>query len=334
MTNWRRRGEGAAEGAAVGVGGAGAVAGLRTLPKARSLAAHSDQAQRNTWKAAGKKMPPEVGAKLKVGQKAFVRQATMNSALKAPKAGPALAGAAIGAVVLRRKKKVEKRYMDQAEINHRKKVQGISSQVGGTLGLTALGGTMLASRGGRNMMRKVPKLKEHVNAPKPKDHDEDKIKAAVTPLLAGGAGLGGASAFNFAAYTKAEAKQRKRKQPMAKYDLEFPLASEVGIAKRYYDPEEKRLKRAEHYQVGSGVVAGGLAGLAVNQGKKAHGEGLGKLTPVNQHASAGKHMRVTGKGLRHAGKSGALAAAAGGALYAGKKIGEKKRNGNSWDSYH
>src|SRR6478609_4041632 len=103
-----------------------------------------------------------------------------------------------------------KELMSDAEIRRRKKLQATSSKVGGTIGLTALGGTLVASRGGRNTLRKIPKLKGHLAAPPPKDPNRDKIKGAITPLLATGAGIGGVSAFNFAAYTNAESRKRKQ----------------------------------------------------------------------------------------------------------------------------
>ena len=102
-----------------------------------------------------------------------------------------------------------KRIMSDAEIRRRKHLQGTISQTTGTLGLTALGGTLLASRGGRNTLRKIPQLKNKIKAPPAKDPDRDKIKGAVTPILATGAGLGGLGAFNFAAYTNAESRKRK-----------------------------------------------------------------------------------------------------------------------------
>ena len=112
-----------------------------------------------------------------------------------------------------------KRAMSDTEIRHRKKVQAGVSQAGGVLGLTALGGTLAASRGGRTALRKIPQLKPHIKAPAPKDPNRDRIQGAVTPVLATSAGLGGLGAFNFAAYTKAESRKRKAavpKEPMKK----------------------------------------------------------------------------------------------------------------------
>lgn len=245
----------------------------------------------------------------------------------------ATAAGAVGGIHVRNKRheKVHKRSMSQAEINRRKKVQGLSSQVGGTLGLAALGGTLLATKRGSSATKAAFKSvgRERPTFLKPK-----RINAKIAPVLATSAGIGGASAFNFAAYTKAEAKQRKKKVPVMKYDpyeIEFPLASEVGIAKRYYDPEEKRMKRADNLQAGANVAGGAAAVGAVHQGSKAAKKI--KLVAINQHPNAGKEFRVPLKGAGHAGKAAGLAAGAAGAVYAGKKIRDKTRNGNSWDIY-
>ena len=112
--------------------------------------------------------------------------------------------------------------MSDAEIKRRKKIGSHLSQAGGAVGLTALGGTLLASRGGRNAMRAIPKLKPHVAAPKTLKPDRDRIQGVVNPLLATGAGLGGVGAFNFASYTGAEARKRTM-TPAVKKNLEPPI---------------------------------------------------------------------------------------------------------------
>lgn len=106
--------------------------------------------------------------------------------------------------------KKPKKLMSDAEMRRRKKIQGTISQTTGALGLAALGGTLAASRGGRNTLRKIPRLKTKIKAPPPKDPDRDKIKGATVPILATSAGLGGAGSFNFAAYTNAESRKRNQ----------------------------------------------------------------------------------------------------------------------------
>lgn len=107
------------------------------------------------------------------------------------------------------------RLMSDAELRRRKKLQGHISVTTGTLGLTALGGTLLATKSGSKATkatfaaigRKRPALL------KPK-----KLKQHTAPILAAGAGIGGAGSFNFASYTNAESRKRKQLTPVKKND--------------------------------------------------------------------------------------------------------------------
>ena len=121
-----------------------------------------------------------------------------------------------------------KELMSDAELRRRKRVQGHLSQTTGALGLAALGGTIAASRGGRNALRKIPALRSKVRAPKPLDPNRDKIKGAVTPVLATSAGLGGLGAFNFAAYTNAESRKRTMVKKTNDEPLEMGFYGEEG----------------------------------------------------------------------------------------------------------
>lgn len=127
------------------------------------------------------------------------------------------------------------RIMSDAEIRRRKKAQAVLSETTGGLGLAALGGTLAASTRGRNTLRKIPKLKEKVAAPKPKDPNRDKIKDATTPILATAAGLGGIGSFNFGMYTNAESRKRgpRQPQPVKKSSVPEPMFSEIGKAVDY-----------------------------------------------------------------------------------------------------
>ena len=185
-----------------------------------------------------------------------------------------------------------KRIMSDAEIKRRKKIGSHLSQAGGAVGLTALGGTLLASRGGRNAMRAIPKLRPHVAAPKTLKADRDKIQGVVNPLLATGAGLGGVGAFNFASYTGAEARKRTM-TPAVKKSLDSGLEMgyfgeeghplklpeiEVAFEKAWepsagkFDSEKSRGKRAKGYEAGAYGVAGGAGAYsghqAIKTGKK------------------------------------------------------------------
>ena len=105
--------------------------------------------------------------------------------------------------VKRRKKvsKAAKPVQSDASIRRRKKLQGNISIAGGTLGLTALGlkGGSVARAGGRaGKLLKITPNKKLSN----------KLKDASTGVTTLGAGIGGLGAYNFASYTKAEARKR------------------------------------------------------------------------------------------------------------------------------
>lgn len=145
---------------------------------------------------------------------------------KGAKAGAVAAGAGIGAGLAALKKdKVKKaRSMSDAELRHRKKIQGRISQTTSTLGLTGVGiggAAVLASKkpGALRAMQKLPKAK-NLSADKLKD-------AGLYTSLASG-GIGGVGGYNFAAYTNAES---KRKQPVRKSEegfLDTPVFGETN----------------------------------------------------------------------------------------------------------
>lgn len=116
-----------------------------------------------------------------------------------------------------------------ASIRRRKKIQGNISIAGGTLGLTALGakGGSVALAGGR--AGRLLKVKANHQM-------SQKLKDASTGLTTLGAGIGGLGAYNFASYTKAEARKRPR-QAVKKNSgglMDFGLSGvEQGSAERY-----------------------------------------------------------------------------------------------------
>lgn len=260
--------------------------------------------------------------------------------------------------------------MSDAELRRRKKLQGKISQTTGALGLGALGATMVASRGGRNTLRRIPQLKGVLKKPPPKDPDRDRIKGGITPVLATSAGLGGLGAFNFAAYTNAESRKRqtmakkpikKSKGPSSAVDEMAPTFGEVAKAwtpqTTPYDPEKKRIKRGEIAQGAVYGAGGGLlgaaavdAGKAGNYKRKAK-EGLkapAKLkamdeAPMAARPPSDKKYRAAEKSIkqmarhhklagRHIRTSGKLAAVGAATVGAGEVI-RRKRKSESWQPY-
>ena len=222
--------------------------------------------------------------------------------------------------------------MSDAEIRRRKKVQGHISQATGALGLAALGGTIAASRGGRNTLRKIPKLEPHIKAPKPKDPDRDKIKGAVTPVLATSAGLGGIGAFNFGAYTNAESRKRTPVKKNNVFENEG-VFGEIGKSANYeaeiakvgdwktIDQREQTQRRDRKGMraagagagVGAGLVALGYHDTGDKQKYKAAGNALKEVKDLHArkeftNKGAAKAVgqvasRTTGS-LSHSGKIG------------------------------
>lgn len=229
------------------------------------------------------------------------------------------------------------RSMSNTELQTRKYVQPRVSEVTGTLGLAALGGTLLATkRGGRATKAAFNALgRKRPAVLKPKN-----IRRHMAPMLATSAGVGALGALNSAAIGRQETRKKK---PVFKksYSLEMNSPNEIGIGKRYieelekrdksrgfYDSEANREKRAGRYQAVSNVGSGALAAGAVSQARK--GKKLVKLKALNQHK---KVFQVETKALGHVGRAGALGAGAAGAAYAGHKIGERRKSGSSWDRY-
>ena len=260
------------------------------------------------------------------------------------------------------------RIMSDAEIRRRKKTQGHVSQATGALGLAALGGTLAASRTGRGQLRKIPALKNKIAAPPPKDPNRDRIQGAITPVLATSAGLGGASSFNFAAYTGAESRKRKQAVPApVKKDIGMDMGYfgeeghpvklpeiKVPIEKAWepvassYSPEGSRKKRAKAYETGALVGAGAGGAVAASQGTKAVQAGkkvkvvpnAAQLKPVKEgsnlvtrHGKSFKALDIDTlkPALKHGGKAAAGVAAVGAATYGHKKL--KEKQSGSWQSY-
>lgn len=263
--------------------------------------------------------------------------------------------------------------MSDAELRRRKRLQGHLSQTTGTLGLAALGGTLAASRGGRTALRKIPQLERRIKAPAPKDPDRDKIKGAVTPVLATSAGLGGLGAFNFAAYTNAESRKRQQLAPkkpvrkgmdmpieMGHYGEEgrpvLPTMIEAEIEKAWtpvasnFNSERSRQKRGKAYEGAALVGAGAGGAYTAHHGMHAaHAAGKVKpqeMTPVLERTNkAGQKYKI---GLGSQGEAAipvkslkalkshggkALAGAAAVGAAAGAHSALKRKRHGSWQPY-
>lgn len=131
--------------------------------------------------------------------------------------------------------------MSDAEMKRRKKLQSHISIAGGTLGLGALaarGGAGLAGGGKLARLAKVPG-----GSPKL----ATKLKDLSTGLTTAGAGIGGAGAYNFAAYTNAES--RKRVQKNYGGTMDFGLDSvQQGDASRLEEVSKKDWMNISEHQ--------------------------------------------------------------------------------------
>ena len=253
------------------------------------------------------------------------------------------------------------RIMSDTEIKRRKKLQGHISQATGALGLTALGGSLLATKNGGNLTQGAFRAigRERPAALKPK-----KLSQHTAPVLATSAGIGGAGSFNFASYTNAESRKRKMATPVKKeYGMDMGYFGEEGhpltheeieaeIEKAWtpsasnFDSERSRHRRNDVYQ-GGAIAAGGAGGAyAAKHTAKAvkhRGSLKPKVMSEVQHRvnSAGQSYKIALgsagekaiplKGLKHAGKAGLGLAAVGGAAATHSAIKRKKNSG--WQSY-
>jgi hypothetical protein len=254
------------------------------------------------------------------------------------------------------------RLMSDAEIKRRKKLQGHISQATGALGLTALGGTLLATKRGGKASSAAFKA---VGTKRPKALHPKKLKGHTAPILATSAGIGGLGAFNFAAYTGAESRKRNMTKPVKKSyetiemgfygeeghpvklpEIKVPIEKAWSPSASNYDSERKREGRNKVYEAGalSGAGLGGAA--AAHYGIKA-GKSASKLkgkemaptgtsptgrkvayTTKAEHAVSAKHLKALGK---HGGKATAGVATVGAAALAHGAI--KRRREGSWQPY-
>jgi|SRR5262245_6448818 len=224
-----------------------------------------------------------------------------------------------------------KRIMSDTEIRRRKKLQGHISQTTGTLGLASLGAFAAAKVPGTKIANKTPKLRRVMNRIPTK-----KAETAALGLSTASGGIGGAGAYNFAAYTGAESRKRKQAMPVTK--AWQPSASK-------FDSENSRRRRSVGYEVGAGAAAAGTGGAAVrnlHQGISLRGQAVERETrhlrrqashsePFPQVTRSGaKARRASAIKLKRGGKLAAVSAA-GVATAAG--IHHQRRKGGSWETY-
>lgn len=232
------------------------------------------------------------------------------------------------------------------QIAQRKKVQSAVSQTTGGLGLAALGGTLLATKRGGKASNAAFRA---AGKTRPKSLAPENLKEKTAPLLATSAGIGALGSFNFASYTKAEA---KKKPGVVKKSMDMePLAGEVGIAKnwqpqaRNYNSEKNRDRRGAAYTAALGAGAGAAAGNATFEGVRA-GSNLrsartgpdaylaGKKNPTKGQKAYAKGMRTKSlKAAKVAGKKAGVSAGVAAAVGGAAALSDHKRRKGSWTTY-
>jgi hypothetical protein len=230
--------------------------------------------------------------------------------------------------------------LSPTEIKQKKRTQSRISQTTGALGLAGLG-AFAASKAPKSqkMVRAIPRLKRL---------NTKKAENASLGLSTASAGVGGIGSFNFAQYTRAEADKGRRVKKNFYGGIEMPELPVEGINKAY-DPEEKRMKRADAYSNATTALAGAATAGAAQQGRQAY-RGARRIKVMPNSAQLKEVKDKGGKTthrygarfnaldydvvkptLKSGGRAALLAGAAGGSLYAGKKVREKKKT--TWSPY-
>lgn len=134
------------------------------------------------------------------------------------------------------------------DVKHRRAVQGALSIGTATIGLAALG-----AKGGSMALKKYPKTMKSVRGlpSKIRNVNSDSLNSASVTLTTGGAGLGGASGYHFAALQRAENKAEKER--------------EGRVYKSAFGPVHKAdSAQAGEYALYGGGLAGAAGGLAAS----------------------------------------------------------------------
>ena len=196
------------------------------------------------------------------------------------------------------------RPMSDREIRSRKRVQSGVSQATGALGLTALGGTLLATKRGSAATKGAFKAmgRERPEGLKPKN-----LRRKTAPILATSAGIGGLGSFNFASYTRGEAQKGKRntvKKNLSAFGVEHGSGE---VSKKKDKPSSGKMSTGR-------AVTGTL--LAPYHGAVAGRGGKGKLKAAGSQvagAYGGATLGAVAGGLTRSSTGVRLGAAAGGA---------------------
>ena len=195
---------------------------------------------------------------------------------------------------------IAKPKMTDEELSRRKRAQARFSITGSTLGLTAL-----SLKGGSATAKLIPKaerLKAAIPALKKLPPDTPKrLSDAATTAAIGGAGVGGIGGYNFAAYTKEEAR-RNHNQKVRKAMAGDSEGTEASF-RLVKVPENKRtITRLGRTAAGAGIGAalGSGHGTRSIVGGSLLGAGLGaservpkyKLKPVEKKKSKKISKRI------------------------------------------
>lgn len=219
--------------------------------------------------------------------------------------------------------------MSNDELRRRKRIQSKTWKVGGGLGLlgTGLGvGAIVAGKPGG--LRAIQRIR-----PTATEETSEKLKDAAlyTGLTAGG--VGGASSFNSAAISRAEARRRNPVGgAMSKSAADSaPTFGEEGFSKAWsalgtdYEPERKRLDRNLTEQ---GLLYGAGTGISAAGGWQWH-KSHKQLKNLSQSA------KKASEGIKTArrGRVGMAATGTGLAAVGAGEFMRRKRRSPSWASY-
>ena len=158
---------------------------------------------------------------------------------------------------------IAKPRMSDEELARRKRAQARFSITGSTLGLTALG-----LKGGSAAAKLVPKaerLTAAIPALKKIPADAPKrISDAATTTAIGAAGVGGVGGYNFAAYTKEDARRNHNKQKVRKAMAGDSEGTEVSFKLKKRPERSRTIQRVGQSAAGAGIGAA----LGIGYGKK------------------------------------------------------------------
>lgn len=180
---------------------------------------------------------------------------------------------------------IAKPQMTDKELARRKRAQARFSITGSTLGLTAL-----SLKGGSAAAKLVPKaerLKAAIPALKKLPADAPKrLSDAATTAAIGASGVGGVGGYNFAAYTKEEAR-RNHNQKVRKAMAGDSEGTEVSFKLKRRPERNRTVQRVGQTAVGAGL---GAAWGATSPGLVGSKKGIIGATLVGAGLGAATHV--------------------------------------------